>query len=131
VDRVRDSFEARQYIDELENCFGTMSAEDRERNLEEWLWADKDYEVPNTDSRLSVTDERNVKQPVRDLVVYEVARHRGLPDDTKRDHEGIHRGNIVDVRSPIAQHLAAASPETVLALIARVRELEARESSCA
>ena len=124
VDRVRDSFEARQYIEELENCYGTLTEENREACLLEWLWADEAYEVPNTDSRLTVTNERNVKQPVRDLVIYEVARHRGLPDDTKRDHEGIHRGNIVDVRSPIAQHLAAASPETVLSLIERIRDLE-------
>jgi len=124
VDRVRDSFEARHYIRELENCFGTLTEEDKEQYLREWLWADEDYEVPNTDSRLSVTDKRNVKQPVRDLVVYEVARHRGLPDSTPRTHEGIHRGNIVDVRSPIAQHLAAASADTVLALIARIRALE-------
>jgi hypothetical protein len=126
VDRVRDSFEARKYIEDLENCFGTLAEEDKERYLREWLWADEDYEVPNTDSRLSVTDARNVKQPVRDLVTYEVARHRGLPDDTPRTHDGIHRGNIIDVRSPIAQHLAAASADTVLALILRVRDLEAR-----
>jgi hypothetical protein len=125
VDRVRDSFEAREYIRGLEDCFGTLSEDVKERYLREWLWADEDYEVANTDSRLTVTDERNVKQPVRDMVVYEVARHRGLPDDTKRDHDGIHRGNIVDVRSPIAQHLAAASADTVLALIARIRGLEA------
>ena len=129
VDRVRDSFEARKYIQELENCFGTLAEEDKDRYLREWLWADEDYEVPNTDSRLTVTDERNVKQPVRDLVVYEVARHRGLPDNTPRTHEGIHRGNIVDVRSPIAQHLAAASPDTVLALIARIRVLEAQPAA--
>lgn len=126
VDRVRDSFEAREYIRGLENCFGTLSSDVKEQYLREWLWADEDYEVPNTDSRLTVTDERNVKQPVRDLVTYEVAQLRGLPDDTKRDHEGIHRGNIVDVRSPIAQHLAAANPETVLALIARIRALESQ-----
>jgi hypothetical protein len=126
VDRVRDSFEAREYIRGLENCFGTLAADVKEQYLREWLWADEDYEVANTDSRLTVTDERNVKQPVRDLAVYEVARHRGLPDDTPRTHEGIHRGNIVDVRSPIAQHLAAANPETVLALIARIRTLEAQ-----
>jgi hypothetical protein len=126
VDRKRDSFEAREYIRGLEDCFGTLPEEARERYLREWLWADEDYEVPNTDSRLSVTDERNVKQPVRDLVVYEVARHRGLPDDTPRTHDGIHRGNIVDVRSPIAQHLAVASPDTVLALITRIREQSQR-----
>lgn len=124
VDRVRDSFEARKYIEDLENCFGTLSAADKERYLREWLWADEAYEVPNADSRLSVTDERNVKQPVRDLAVYEVARLRGLPDSTPRTHEGIHRGTIVDVRSPIAQHLAAASPEVVLALVGRIRALE-------
>lgn len=125
VDRVRDSFEAREYINRLEDCFGTLAEEDKECYLREWLWADEDYEVVNTDSRLTVTDERNVKQPVRDLVVYEVARHRNLPDDTPRTHGGIHRGNIVDVRNPIAQHLAAASADTVLALIARIRGLEA------
>ncbi|MFB9714079.1 hypothetical protein [Arthrobacter methylotrophus] len=126
VDRVRDSFEARQYIRGLEDCFGTLAEDVKERYLRQWLWADEDYEVANTDSRLTVTDERNVKQPVRDLVVYEVARHRGLPDNTPRTHDGIHRGNIVDVRSPIAQHLASANPETVLSLIERIRELEAQ-----
>lgn len=125
VDRVRDSFEAREYMRNYRDCF-MVTDEEAEEELERWLWADKDYEVPHTDSRLTVTDARNVKQPVRDLVVYEVARHRGLPDDTKRDHDGIHRGNIVDVRSPIAQHLAAASADTVLALIARIRDLEAQ-----
>lgn len=124
VDRVRDSFEARKHIDDLEDCFGTLAEDVKERYLREWLWADEDYEVPNTDSRLSVFTG-HVKVPARDLVTYEVARLRGLPDDTKRDHEGIHRGNIVDVRSSIAQHLAAASADTVLALIARIRELEA------
>lgn len=126
VDREADSFEARQYINGLEDCFGTLPEDVKERYLAEWLWADPVYEVPNTDSRLTVTDERNVKRPVRDLVVYEVARHRGLPDDTPRTHGGIHRGDIVDVRSPIAQHLAAASADTVLALIGRIRELEAQ-----
>lgn len=126
VDREAGSFEAREYIRRLEDSFGTLPEDVKEQYLREWLWADEDYEVPNTDSRLTVTDERNVKQPVRDLVVYEVARHRGLPDDTPRTHEGIHRGNIVDVRSPIAQHLAAASPETVVALIERIRDLEGR-----
>ena len=58
-----------------------------------------------------------------------MARHRGLPDDTPRTHEGIYRGDIVDVRNPVARHLAAASPETVLALITRVRELEAQVSA--
>lgn len=126
VDRVRDSFEARQYIEGLENCFGTLDPEDKDRYLREWLWADEAYEVANTDSRLTVTDKRNVKRPVRDLVTYEVARHRGLPDSTPRTHDGIHRGDIVDVRSPIAHHLAAASPETVLALIERIRDQEQR-----
>lgn len=124
VDRVRDSFEARDYIHRLEDCLGTLAEDVKERYLREWLWADEDYDVANTDSRLSVTDERNVKQPVRDLAVYEVARHRGLADSTPRTHEGIHRGNIVDVRSPIAQHLAAASADTVLTMIVRIRDLE-------
>lgn len=126
VDRVRDSFEARQYIGSLEDCFGTLAEDVKERYLREWLWADEDYEVANTDSRLTVTDERSVKRPVRDLVVYEVARHRGLPDDTPRTHDGIYRGDIVDVRSPIAQHLAAASADTVLAMIERIRDLESQ-----
>jgi hypothetical protein len=126
VDREAGSFEAAEYIRGLENSFGTLPEDVKAHYLREWLWADEHYEVPNKDSRLSVTDERNVKQPVRDLATYEVARLRGLPDDTPRSHEGIHRGTIVDVRNPVAQHLAAVSPETVLALIARVRELEAR-----
>lgn len=129
VDREAGSFEADEYIRGLENSFGTLSEDVKAEYLREWLWADEDYAVPNTDSRLTVTDERNVKQPVRDLVTYEVARLRGLPEDTKREHGGIHRGNIIDVRNPVARHLAAASPETVLALITRVRELEAQVSA--
>ncbi|QOD05933.1 hypothetical protein [Pseudarthrobacter sp. BIM B-2242] len=125
VDRERDSFEARQHINDLENCFGTLTEDAKEQYLKDWLWADEAYEVPNTDSRLSFFNG-NFKVPARDLVTYEVARLRGLPDDTKREHDGIHRGNIVDVRSPIAQHLAAASADTVLALIGRIRDLEAK-----
>lgn len=123
VDREADSFEARLHLREYRDVW-SVTDEQAAEHMEDWLWADKGYEVPNTDSRLSVTDDRHCKQPVRDLVVYEVARHRGLPDDTPRTHDGIHRGDIVDVRSPIAQHLAAASAETVLALIARIRDLE-------
>lgn len=123
VDREADSFEARLHLQEYRDVW-SVTDEQAAKHMEDWLWADKGYEVPNTDSRLSVTDDRHCKQPVRDLVVYEVARHRGLPDDTPRTHDGIHRGDIVDVRSPIAQHLAAASAETVLALIARIRDLE-------
>lgn len=125
VDRERGSFEARKHIEDLENCFGTLAEDDKERYLRDWLWADEAYEVPNTDSRLSFFNG-HFKVPARDLVTYEVARLRGLPDDTKREHGGIHRGNIVDVRSPIAQHLAAASADTVLALITRIRDLEAQ-----
>lgn len=126
VDRAADSFEAQKHLREFKDLFSlSTTEEDAVEHMEEWLWADKDYEVPNTDSRLSVYNG-NFKVPVRDLVVYDVARIRGLPEDTPRTHEGIHRGDIVGVRNPIAQHLAAASPETVLALIARVRELEAQ-----
>ncbi|WP_230854492.1 hypothetical protein [Arthrobacter terrae] len=123
IDRVADSFEARQHLREFKDTF-MVTDDEAERHMADWLWADQAYDLPNTDSRLSVTDERNVKQPVRDLAVYEVARHRGLPDDTPRTHEGIYRGNIVDVRNPIAQHLAAASADTVLAMVERIRELE-------
>lgn len=123
VDREAGSFEADLHLRRFKDLFSlSTTEEDARRHLDEWLWADRDYEVPNTDSRLSVTDERNVKQPVRDLAVFEVARHRGLPDDTPRTHSGIHRGEIVDVRNPVAKHLAAASADTVLALIGRVRE---------
>lgn len=126
VDREADSFEAQEHLREFKDLFSlSTTEEDAAEYMEEWLWADKDYEVPNTDSRLSVYNG-NFKIPVRDLVVYDVARIRGLPDDTPRTHDGIHRGDIVDVRSPIAQHLAAASADTVLALIERIRDLEAR-----
>ncbi|MET4143978.1 hypothetical protein [Arthrobacter sp. UYCo732] len=127
VDREADSFEAREHLREFKDLFSlTTTEEDAVAHMEDWLWADKYYEVANTDSRLSVTSQRNTKVPVRDLAVFEVARHRGLPDDTPRTHDGIHRGDIVDVRNPVARHLAAASAETVLALVARIRGLEAR-----
>lgn len=129
VDREAGSFEAAEYIRGLENSFGTLSDDVKDSYLREWLWKDEHYEVPNTDPRLTVTDELNRKQPVRDFVTYQIAQLRGLPDDTPRTHEGIYRGDIVDVRNPVARHLAAASPETVLALITRVRELEAQVSA--
>jgi hypothetical protein len=121
VPRTRDSFEAQEYIRKYRDTFRVTDAE-AEAELDRWVWADQDYEVPNEDLRLSVTSgPHNHKQPVRDLVTFEVAHHRNLPVDTPRTHEGIHRGTIIDVRAPIAQYLAAASADAVLDLIGQVR----------
>lgn len=54
------------------------------------------------------------------LAVYEVA-----PDATSPDDPRVYRHDVTGFRSPVADFLAACDAETVLALIERVRELEA------
>lgn len=62
--------------------------------------------------------------PAHDLVRYEVGR-QDLIGDAARQDPGLYRQDIRGIAHPIAEHIAAASPDIVLALIARIRELEA------
>lgn len=59
-----------------------------------------------------------------DLVQYEVGRQDLIGEDARRD-PGLYRQDVRGIAHPIAEHMAAASPDVVLALIARIRELEA------
>lgn len=122
VPRTRDSFEAKEYMRRFRDVV-QLTDKEAEAELDRWLYADPDYAVPNEDLRLSVTSgPHNVKTPLRDHVSFEVAHHRGLPETTPRNHDGIYRGDIIDVRTPIAQYFAAASADAVLDLIGQVRQ---------
>jgi|GEM_PF-2490265 len=70
------------------------------------------------DPRLQfTTDLRCVN--ARDLAVYEVA-----PKATSREDPKVYRADVVGIRHPDAEFIAAANPQAVLALIARIEELE-------
>ena len=60
-----------------------------------------------------------------DLVQYEVGRQDLIGEGARQD-PGLYRQDVRGIAHPIAEHMAAASPDVVLALIARIRELEAR-----
>lgn len=59
-----------------------------------------------------------------DHVRYEVGRQDLVGEAARRD-PGLYRQDVRGIAHPIAEHIAAASPDIVLALIARIRELEA------
>ncbi|MGP9488912.1 ead/Ea22-like family protein [Glutamicibacter sp. BW80] len=69
-------------------------------------------------------DDSLMMETAKDLMVYEVARNQNLPDDTPRNHPKVYRADVVDVRHPNARFMAAANPETVLALITRLEQAE-------
>lgn len=60
----------------------------------------------------------------RDKAVFEVARNRGLPDDTPRDHPQVYRGDVVAIRNANAEYIAAASPDVLLDLLDRLDQAE-------
>lgn len=55
-----------------------------------------------------------------EMVTFEVARHA-----TSRKDPKVYRGDIVDIRHPDAQFIAAANPSAVLELLAEVDRLRA------
>lgn len=69
-------------------------------------------------------DESLMMETAKDLMVYEVARNQNLPDETPRSHPQVYRADVVDVRHPNARFMAAANPETVLALLSRLEQAE-------
>ncbi|MGO2030615.1 MAG: ead/Ea22-like family protein [Glutamicibacter ardleyensis] len=69
-------------------------------------------------------DDSLMMETAKDLMVYEVARNQNLPDETPRSHPQVYRADVVDVRHPNARFMAAANPETVLALITRLEQAE-------
>ena len=69
-------------------------------------------------------DESLMMQSAKDLVVYEVARNQGLPDETPSNDPRVYRQDIVDVRHPNARFLAAANPEVILALLTQLEQAQ-------
>lgn len=53
-----------------------------------------------------------------------VAVYEDLVGEAARQDPGLYRQDVRGIAHPIAEHMAAASPDIVLALIARIRELE-------
>ena len=62
--------------------------------------------------------------PLRDQVIYQVARNQGLPDDTPRDHPKVYRADIVGVRNPTAAFIAASRSDVPF-LLAEIDRLTA------
>lgn len=91
---------------------------DREDYIQRRMENPKDYLAFLADEDLFV-------EHGRDLAIFEVARNQGLPDDTPRDHPKVYRGDVVGVRSKIADFIAH-SREDVPALVAEVKSLTAQ-----
>lgn len=67
-------------------------------------WLEDHWGEPRQDNRLRFYQPHpGGYRPARDLAVFEVARNRGLPDDTPRSDERIYRADVVDVRNPNAR----------------------------
>ena len=65
-----------------------------------------------------------------DLVQYEVGR-QDLIGEAARQHSGLYRQDVRGIAHQIAEHMAAASPDIVLALIDRIHSLEGElERAC-
>lgn len=114
----RDAQRLRQDLNEYFEC----SVEQIEDAVN--AWAFDEYGEPRSDNRLSITDEKFIRRDVEELVVYEVARNQGLPDDTPRDHPKVYRADVVDVRATNAS-LIVAAVNALPDLLAEVRELRA------
>lgn len=74
-------------------------------------------------------DDSLMMQTAKDLLVFEVARNQGLPDDTPSSDPRVYRQEVVDVRHPNAKFMAAANPEVVLALLSRLEQAEQKVAS--
>lgn len=71
----------------------------------------------------SFAGEHYMMDRAHDFVQYEVGPQDLVGEAARRD-PGLYRQDIRAIAHPIAEHMAAASPDIVLALIARIRELE-------
>lgn len=90
-------------------------------------WAEDEWGQPRTDRRLAITTGDHIRANAEDYAVFEVARNRGLPDDTPRDDQRIYRGDVCDIRLPNARLIV----EAVNALPALLDALEAAEAEVA
>lgn len=107
--------EAESMRSSLDEC--GYDAEDIDRLVTEW--AVDSFGSPRREPRLEfATDLMMVN--ARDLAIYEVA-----PEATSRDHPDVYRADVVGIRHPDAEYIAAAHPAVVLALIAELRALRA------
>lgn len=124
VSRTRADSRFSDGVSTLTEIYEISRAEAKERMVTEWLH-DGSGETAK-DTRATFNTAENMMVVARDNVVFEVARNQGLPDDTPATDPRIYRTNIVAVRNPLAEHMAAASASTVLALIQRLKTAEAR-----
>lgn len=84
---------------------------DDDGDLQEYLDRDdfiasKDTEEPRRHLAFLDSEGGYMMQVGRERPVFEVARNQNLPDDTPRDHPKVYRGDVVEVRNPVAQLLA-------------------------
>lgn len=79
-----------------------------DEEIDDWTrteWLEDEHEQPRTDNVLAFYAPGFAYEYARDLAVFEVGRHRGLPDDTPDTDERIYRRDVVDVRNPNARFL--------------------------
>lgn len=81
-------------------------------------WAMDSFGQPMRDPRLQfMTDLMCVN--ARELAVYEVA-----PNATSREDPDVYRADVVGIRHPDAEYIAAVSPDVVLALLDEIARLK-------
>lgn len=122
VPRTRADTRFDDGVSTLTEIYEISRAEATERIITEWLH-DGAGEIAK-DTRATFNTSENMMAVARENVVFEVARNQCLPDDTPATDPRIYRTEIVAVRNPLAEHLAAASASTVLALIERLHAAE-------
>jgi hypothetical protein len=113
---------------DIEDCMdGTGWSRETAKEWLERVWAyDPVKDGPREDQRICFFEPNpGILKTGAELAVFQVARARGIPDDTPRTDPRIYRGDIVDVRNPDARFIAAARQdvEDLVAEVKRLRKL--------
>lgn len=124
VERTRNDPRFDSGVGSLQECRELSEADATAEMEDSWLHTG-DGEIA-IDTRLAFNTAENLLAVARDNVVFEVARNQGLPDWTSAADPRIYRTDIVAVRNPLAEFIAAASASTVLGLVERLNAAEAR-----
>jgi hypothetical protein len=113
ADRDPEGPEAKSIRDSMIDC--GYSEDDADDYVREW--ATDSFGSPRRDPRLQFMTDLMCAD-ARDLAIYEVA-----PDATSREDPKVYRADVVGIRHPDAAYLAAANPQTVIALLDEIERL--------
>ena len=81
--------------------------------------SDSGYDEADLDDMVRDWAMDSFGQPMRDPRVYEVA-----PNATSREDPDVYRADVVGIRHPDAEYIAAVSPDVVLALLDEIARLK-------